>query len=766
MKTLNSLILWVSCIGLALHVSASASHELVNNGDFASVFQGWSVAPELANDLPFDTEMQALVLGVWPDHSSQFTGTYLSQAFNLPVSSGKTLQVAMDLQAMWPPFEGHDAGLYLEYLDADQERHRVLALNPDNEEIEVNEWTRFSTTHVVPAGMTRLVGMSLDKMGGWDTYFARGISVRSSTAGGPVPQLRGVSPGVAFYGGSVVLRGEHFGSVEGRVTIGGTAAGVDVIGWSDTEIQIQLDDPCADGLVVVEAAGSRSWQSRWLRVGSPHYTLDIKRLPLGMHHDLVFTHPRALPGQPLHLAVFTRFFNGFQPASGIALSALQPATGVTFTENPIHGAGGSMLTLDTEGLEPGWYTLEVQADDGGLLPRTASIAVEVVDVDQVVWYGGEDPLDESHFTAQGGFPIYPVMRDSMGAEIMGMENHLTVTSSHPSQVEVFHDSGPWGGYVLCVHDSTSATLTTTLPDGRTFTQTVHATIPDSPRIVSSGYQHPTMSNFPGYETSQNRNVLYFNGSSGFSRVGASWWGPFISDGFVGSGANRGWAFFASEYLLPGKYLIAVRGEIGGVFYGVSRILNVVNDPNTGLLAGRVIEFIPSDEGHGTYGTLELYDDSSGVLLHEIEIFGDEVGAFTAARVPPGSYRAMWYPGDIGFGTTSLPQWYPNASRFEDAQTLVVTAGSAITDIDFLLVPPTEPPPVPKMSAPPSYNPATNTFSMTLQAVDGQRYDLQKSLTMRENTWITVDSNWGWEGSVSLSDPNCDGERAFYRVVAR
>lgn len=764
MKLLVSFHVWIGLLVIPGFVASAA--ELVRNGDFKNVLSEWAVPEQLTVELPYSSSDQAVDLHPWVGHRPFGAGTVVSQPVNLPVEAGMTLPVAIDLRSNWAMAEGQAMGVYLEFLDSDGMCHRQAALQPENAEISDTEWRRFEANHIVAEGMVKLVGVALDA-GGSGSLLATNVSVVGPVPGGPVPRLGSISPSQAAYGETVTLRGLGFGESAGRVLVGGSTEGVDILGWSDTEIQIALADPATGGPVVVEVEGVRTWQTRGLRVTSPYFTFSVKPT-FEDYMNGSMPRIRALPGQSLRLAAFLRFFNGYEPLEVIDLSAEGVDAEVIFNRNPIRGEGGTVVSLDLADVGPGVHTVEFQAADGMMALRTSKVEIEVVDVDAVVWYeyNGE-ALAGTRFESQGAYQVYPRFYDAQGEELWGFQDELTLSSSHPLAIGVFHEKGFFGSFSILVHDSAEATLATVLPDGKTFTTNVEAVIPDEPRIVSSGFLYPTMTNFPGAETGENRNMLNIVGSASMSRIGAGWSAGLVSDGFVGSGNVRGWAFYAGESLNPGSYLITGRGEIDGQWYNTARILNVINDPETGYISGRVVDYDSEHETHGVYGTLELYDAVSGGLVQEIEVWGDaEIDGYTVSRVPPGAYKLRWRPDDFGMGEQHEPYWFPNARDFDGAETVAIEAGEGILNIDFLLVPSAGQPLPPRIVGDPSFNPVDRTFAMTLAAENDQRFDLQKSVTMAENTWITVDSAWGWNGTANLTDYEAHDEKAFYRVVPR
>ncbi|MCC5841239.1 MAG: hypothetical protein JJT96_14070 [Opitutales bacterium] len=750
----------------------AGTQEILKNGNFAQVLHGWQVNPVLIAQPPFVAAENAIDLAPWLGMSEFGQGVLVSQPVNVPLEAGDLLTVGLDVRrtsAFWP-LDGRTAAVSLEMIDSDGQRQVERVLHVSNEELIDTAYGRFTATYTVPGDRVRLVGFSIENAGDGH-LFVRNASLLAPRESGPLPQLAGVAPAAVAYGQTLTLNGSAFGTAPGRVLVGGCSDGVQIESWSDTQVRISLGDPSIGGTVVIEREGVRTWQSRFVRLTSPYFTLTLKPVSLMMGHgggDAVET----LPGRAADLAVFVRFFNGYAPPDGLHLSGSDAmilsgmAAGMSFHENPVRGAGGSILRVETAGWQPGLHTVSVTASDGHGRTRTAEAVVWVRDLATFAWnLQSGDPLDGAHFTSQGEVSIYAAGADAEDEPvwIYPFADAIEVTSSNPAVIEVYHEAGLFGGYSLLVHDSGSATITTVFPDSSSVPVNVSATIPASPRISGSGFTHPIMTNFPGEATEENRNTFFFSATDTFTQVSVGWNSDLAGGGFGGIGANRTWHFYAGETLHPGNYLVSGGGYVGGVLLRTSRILRVVNDPLTGLLHGQVADFTGGSHGHGTYGRIEFYDADTGELVYTDEVFGgDGFGGYTLSRIPPGSYKIFW-AGDI-WAEDSPTQWYPNADNFAAARVVEIAAGSGVEGIDFLFVPSPAPPSAPRITSVPVADRATGSFSISFEAEDNVEYALQKSLTMGDNTWVTVATTYAWGGEATLEDPTYTEEKAFYRVV--
>lgn len=745
----------------------ATSYEVLDNGDFSQVLHGWWMSPALGGVAPFLPGENAVETAPWVGMDEFPDGPLLAQPLNLDLQPGDLLQVGLDARRMfasWPTF-GMSAGVALELMDGSGQRYWERVLEIDNSELVDADWQRFTATYEVPGDRVRLVGFVIEKLGHGSLY-VRGASLEAPRAGGQRAQLQTVAPAAAHYGEPVVLTGTGFGSAQGRVLVGGATAGVGIQSWTDTRVEITLAPPSTGGEVQVESlAGVRSWQSRHLRLASPHFRIEVR--PVAEMHGPGGAVVETLPGRPADVAVFVRFFNGYAPEGGVVLTAGGAGgADMSFSINPVPGPGGAVARVETTGWEPGLHEVTVRGTTGDDLEAMATTQIRVVDPSGLVWATNTGPLNGAEFDRQGVYDLYPELFDEMGHHVWihPMADAITVLSSNPAVLQVHNDPSLFGGFSILVHDSGEATVTTILPDGSSFESTVVVDLPSEPRITGSGFEKPVMTNFPGQDTGENRNQFFFSATSSFSSVSVSWGAELESDGFSGSGASRAWAFYAGEHLEPGSYVVSGGGTADGVRLSTGRILQVVNDPATGLVRGRMVALGGAGHGHGIYGIVEFYDAATEDLVHQVEVWGgDGFGGYVASRVPPGTYKLRW----TGFewdGPNAPSKWFPNADGFADAVAVEVAAGAELANVDFLMVPPAPDfAPLALRSAPVADR-AAGIFSMAIVAEDNVEYALQKSLTMGDNTWVTVATGWAWDGQLELEDPDYTEDVAFYRIL--
>lgn len=740
---------------IVLATFSTGAVEVVRNGNFNQILVEWSVPEILGTAIPYSAEHGAANLH--PDGLDySYRGAVLWQPLQVAVSAGDTFQVAVDLRAMWLPPEGKTVAVYLEYLDTAATRHRIRVLNPDNAAITNTAWTTFTAQHSPPAGFLKLVAIAFDKEGDGN-FLADNVSVASPRASASVPHLGEVNPAVVPYGGSVVIQGDHFGVASGLVTVGGSTNGVTIQSWSAQQIVINLNDPCAGGGLMVEAAGVRTWQRRTVAVSSPHYVLTARpstRL--------------VTPGQLVQLPIFVGFRNGFAPAEGIAFSAPGHPTGTALQFSPatVSRKGGTLLTVDTTGLAPGIHALTVRATGGALLPRETTVTLDVRQVGSVQLFYQPDttaaPLAGATLLEQGGVSFFLRVADTDGSEITWDIPPLPVTSSSPLAVDVFKDPAPWGNNSLLVHASATVVLTATTPDGRTWETALSAAVPSQPAFLGGSFQDLPMINTPG--TTNRFSVAATDAMSGLSwgyaTLGATIddrdWGP-EAKSFTGT-------FVLNEPAKPGDYLFNAAASVGGQPRKTNHRLTVVNAPGTGMVRGHMAQNGGEMYGHGASGTLEFYDASTGAKLFE-QFIWEWSNDYTAVHLAPGQYKLRWQPEGWGSNQPE-PQWYPNASSPAHAATVVVAANQTVNEVNFFLSPSDAPVPPPQFVGPPEYNAPAGVFSLTIQTEANVSYELHKSTSLLDNSWWPVAWANGNGETQILADTTLTGPVGFYRAVRK
>jgi hypothetical protein len=719
---------------IAFCATMSFSAELVVNGGFDEVMVNWSLDDALGSWIPYEYPAGTVLLH--PSTGFGYRGTLFSQALNIDSVASETVDVSIDLGCDWEPPPGNTIAVYLEYLDTGGLRQRINVLNPANTNILAGSMTTYSTPYTFPSDAVKLVGIAIDKMG--DAYIhGDNVSLSSSSlSSGPIPHLVSISPSAIPYGGTLVIKGSNFGAVQSDVLIGGSTNGVTIQSWTPGMIELTIGPACTGGNVQVDAHGPRTCEKRNLTITSPYFGL------VASPESSI-----ALAGQQVQIDVRASFFGGF--SNDVQLTVPEASTAATFSPNPVTRDGGSLLTFDTTGLSPGIHTFTALGQATDSPDRSTSFTIDIREVASFTC-----DADGSTFTAQGSVSATTTITDTLGNNITFDIPRPTWTSSNPTAIGVFQETSPWGSLYFLPHATGSATLRATLPGGSYYDVAVSAVIPASPSVITYQCLYPTMSNDPVFT-----NQLYLLASGPMSKVSFS-----ISDlglttfnsTWNGDNSSHTYYFTIGERNKPGTYMFRGGATVSGVSVSDDCLLQVVNNPATGLIKGHVAQFGGAMMEHGASGFLEFYDAGTGAPAFTNDVW-EWTANYTVPSVPPGTYKLRFTSG------SGLSMWFPNASTNIDATAVVIAAGATVENINFTLSS-SGSEPNPPITTPPSYDPTTGKFSFAVQTAEYKNYSLQKSASMKDGSWYVLQSFWAYSTSTVVEDTNTVSSSGFYRVV--
>jgi hypothetical protein len=114
--------------------------------------------------------------------------------------------------------------------------------------------------------------------------------------------------------------------------------------------------------------------------------------------------------------------------------------------------------------------------------------------------------------------------------------------------------------------------------------------------------------------------------------------------------------------------------------------------------------------------------------------------------------------------TKETKWWPNANSFAEAAPVTVAANTVTSGVDFFFGEKAKTPPVQVGS--PVRDAVTRTLDISIQTVQGESYQLQRSESMQENTWYPITEIWGDGTILTLRDTAATGAKAFYRVLSK
>lgn len=290
-KTRSSRFLLGAAISLA-PLAGQAQSELIRNGGFNEILVDWTVPAALAGDSPYVHEAP----GGYLSFSLQdfgYQGTLLRQNLNVPSIANQTMIASIDMKSRWEFPDSDTIELSLEFSLSNGSIAQETVVIPDNSMIVNSSFTTVSESFTFPADAERLLALTIEKVGD-GSYFGDNVSLTSSLTPEVLPILGQVSPSQVTYGDTVQINGSGFGAIQGSVLISDSEAGVVINSWSDTLIEMTVNDPCGGGLTSVVLPNKvRTGESRNIEITSPHFTATRFRAS-GFDQEL--TVPIAVPG--------------------------------------------------------------------------------------------------------------------------------------------------------------------------------------------------------------------------------------------------------------------------------------------------------------------------------------------------------------------------------------------------------------------------------------------------------------------------------------
>ena len=729
---------WLAAAG------GAGAAQLITNGGFDQIMVDWTVAAELDPWIPYNHPAGTVSL-----HPSVggYMGTLLRQPLNVTGIADQTVTGSIDLGADWALSAGNSFAVSVTYLDNTGATQCATLISPANTAIPAGSMATFTGNFTFPANAVKLVSLDVNRTD-WGEANADNLSLTSPTLSpGPVPHLGGISPAAVAYGQSFTITGTGFGGATApEVLLNGTPDGLQVTGWTDTSVTVAVSAPAASGVLEVNVGGTPACERKQMVITSPHCLLELGESTF-----------HTMAGVPVNLPVWVSMRNGFAPPAGVELEVMKGTVPITTVTSPaVTRTGGALVTIPPESLTAGRNQLSIRPVGGGFSGPDSFFDVffEVAGSGSFLFDGTAKTSLTA--TTQGRLWFFLQLSDASGNPL-GTVPPTVWSSTNPTVCEV-HTDTQWGGTELLIHTSGSATITGSTPDGRTYDLPVTVDLPETPVILALNVQFPTMDNSGTTENSlfaeldipmSSTSVSYANGLS----VGGSVWGP--------GNKSITWPFTTAPGMAPGTYLF----NLSSASLQRSAKVTVVNDPAKGMLNGKIISFGGGMEGHmHLMGTLEFYDASGNKVTPgagEEDLFISAFGTDTyqAPFLDPGVYRVRWVDEMSG-----AAQWWPNANTFADASPVTVTAGAVTPGINFFLGVPAPTPPA--VAGPSTYNPASQTFGIPIQTVAGASYELQRSESMRENTWFTVAEIWGDGTAQTIQDTTATGTKGFYRVLRK
>jgi hypothetical protein len=724
-------------------LAGAGGGQLLKNGGFDQIMVGWSIPNQLVPWIPYLHPAGKVSL-----HPMEFgyNGVVLRQALNVTGIAGQTVAGAIDLGSDWQMPEGNTVVIYIKYIDNTGSEHSQALIRPANSAVPVGSMSTFTGGFTFPANAAKLVSLEIAKES-FGEAMADNISLTSATlVPSAVPRFDKVEPSVVAYGQSFTITGNGFaGAVAPEVLLNGSAGGLQVTAWTNTSVTVMASTPAASGALELKVGGTRCSELRQLTISSPHCVLEMGQSSF-----------QTIAGMPVDIPVWVDMRNGYSPVGGLSLQVLKGASVVPSVVAPqVTRTGGTFVRIQSSSLTPGNNRLRIRGSGGGY-----TTADSLVDVTLEVAASGSFSVDgvavTSYTSTTQGVRGISLNRLNSAGQPLLTQAPITWTSTKPAVCEVFVDSG-WGGNQLLLHGSGAATVKATTPDGMTYNLPITVNLPASPRILTFAVSPASMDNSGTMagEVVTVLNVPITSSSISYPNgivLGDYTYGP------DNQSITRSLSTTAG--MPPGVYKLDTTASS----MQRSTKLMVYNAAGKGLVTGRIMRFGGFDAYMHLMGNIEFYDAGGNKVTPGagdsdlmISAFGTNV--YQAAYLDPGVYRIRWVDE-----ITKETKWWPNANSFAEAAPVTVAANTVTSGVDFFFGEKAKTPPVQVGS--PVRDAVTRTLDISIQTVQGESYQLQRSESMQENTWYPITEIWGDGTILTLRDTAATGAKAFYRVLSK
>jgi hypothetical protein len=218
---------------------------------------------------------------------------------------------------------------------------------------------------------------------------------------------------------------------------------------------------------------------------------------------------------------------------------------------------------------------------------------------------------------------------------------------------------------------------------------------------------------------------------------------------------RSMEFQVPQGLAPGFYEFSATTLTGA---NRSALLEVINTPGTGMLAGSVSKSFAYLTLKA--GVLDFHDAGSGELIFSRDL--DSYGNFRMGHIPPGAYKIHFTPDQESVPLPLDTPWFPNATSIETAQTVNVAENSTTGGIHFFVFEVPKPPVI--LVLPEIINPVRegNLFSFDFDTLTGLTYTVEYASTPGLDNWLPVMVVSG-DGELATFMHTSATASGFYRV---
>jgi len=605
--------------------------------------------------------------------------------------AGKTFSFSCALTKSYAP-DGKTVAVYLEYIDASNNRQLLKLANPDNSTISDN--TTVTGNAVIPAGAQKVVRLSIHKEGNGD-FLIDDISLTApvDVVVGAVPVITGLSASTGTFGTALTVSGTDLGS-SGTLTLAGSSSGLAVTSWNSTSINATVQSSGRSGLIraisgYVESDGLFPFQ-----VTSSHLALMV-----------IKPQQTAVKGEIAEFVVRGDFLNGFT-STGLTFSVTGPGGSaspfpggtVQLTPASRKNSGGFSIRISTSGLTIGQtYSAEVRTTTtSGTV--SAPFSLTITGVASIKFYTTDPGTGAKTYhttlptvTKQGTVSVGIEAQDSTGQILT---TPINISSSNPSILGVYPIYF-YGSSIFALNSGSANLIADTL-DGTSATLVVPISVPASPKVVNTALSPSSITNKDVTTKTINVGATLEFGTASYYGFGSE--GMIITELgsmhydsesklFSGSLTVQQDTFDAEHPMPPNPGVVGVHVNLKDSSYSLLALqelpLTITNDPSYGLVKVAARSLDPASPGGEPWIALD-FCDSSGTKLFSRYGQGDptlDSNLTALGGISPASYKLKYMPPWGG----STPVWYPNAADAASAETVtVVAAGENQVLLHYLL----------------------------------------------------------------------------------
>lgn len=673
-------------LGYASATYAVTAVTVTRNGNFGSGLTSWNLDPAIAYGW---NPLSSGKVDLHPGYG--YLGQVLYQNLNVTNVAGKTFSFSCALTKSYA-LDGKTVAVYLEYIDASNNRQLLKLANPDNSTISDN--TTVTGSAVIPAGAQKVVRLSIHKEGNGD-FLIDDVSLTApvDVVVGAVPVITGLSASTGPFGTALTISGTDLGS-SGTLTLAGSSSGLAVTSWNSTTINATVQSSGRSGLIRATSGYVESDGLFPFQVTSSHLALMV-----------IKPQQTAVSGEIAEFVVRGDFLNGFT-STGLTFSVTGPGGSaspfpggtVQLTPASLKNSGGFSIRISTSGLTKGQtYNAEVRTTTASGVV-SAPFSLTTTGVAAIKFYTTDPGTGAKTYhttlptvTKQGTVSVGIEAQDSTGQILT---TPINISSSNPSILGVYPIYF-YGSSIFALNSGSANLIADTL-DGTSATLVVPISVPASPKVVNTALSPSSITNKDVTTKTINVGATLEFGTASYYGFGSE--GMIITELgsmhydsesklFSGSLTVQQDTFDAEHPMPPNPGVVGVHVNLKDSSYSLLALqelpLTITNDPSYGLVKVAARSLDPASPGGEPWIALD-FCDSSGTKLFSRYGQGDptlDSNLTALGGISPASYKLKYMPPWGG----STPVWYPNAADAASAETVtVVAAGENQVLLHYLL----------------------------------------------------------------------------------